>query len=121
MNRPYRGKRIDNGEWVYGNLLTTHGGDTWINIQHTYIEPVKIIEVHPDTIGQSTGLLDKNGTEGYAGSNIKARHKTDSTEIDDVIVWDEDHFLWGVQMDGWIMPLKTLIDTHDFTIHGEGK
>lgn len=26
----FRGKRIDNGEWVYGSLLNDFGGDTWI-------------------------------------------------------------------------------------------
>ncbi len=64
-----------------------------------------------------TGLKDKNGVEGYSGSNIKARHMTTDEEIDDVIVWHESSFSWGVQMDGWIMSLETLVNCYHFTIH----
>lgn len=68
----FRGKRKDNGEWVYGDLL--HGqGKTFIAIgvsyithaNHVYVVPNDWYEVDPDTVGQYTEIPDKNGKEIY--------------------------------------------------------
>lgn len=63
MNREikFRGKRIDNGEWIYGLLL--YFEDEY-GIQPSY--GCKIHEVVPETIGQFTGLIDM-GKEIYEG------------------------------------------------------
>jgi hypothetical protein len=69
MNRPYRGKSISTGEWVYGWYIKT-------NFTH-YIVPIKytvnwkvFIEVIPETVGQYTGLKDKDGKEGFADDKV---------------------------------------------------
>lgn len=65
MNREikFRGKRIDNGEWVYGDLLQpTEICDIYEIANCESIDGMRY-EVIPETIGQFTGLYDKNGKE----------------------------------------------------------
>lgn len=66
----FRGKRTDNGEWVYGYVAeTTVCGANGSRIATViYKKPKKEFdedwwEVKPDTVGQYTGLKDKLGNE----------------------------------------------------------
>ena len=55
-----RGKRIDNGEWIFGNLIRTDDG---VYIIQNYVPQhlIKNYEVDQSTGCQCTGLIDKNG------------------------------------------------------------
>jgi uncharacterized phage protein (TIGR01671 family) len=61
----FRGKVISTNEWTEGNLAVDNIGTAIITPDATPIG--KYGRVYPETVGQFTGLLDKNGTKIFEG------------------------------------------------------
>ena len=88
----FRGKRLDNGEWLYGNLVElrnpfNHEGSPACFIMPKEVniaDPDSIAEqevVDPATVGQFTGLLDKHGKEIYEGDVYQFEHPDSVNEV----------------------------------------
>ena len=101
----FRGKRADNGEWVEGcGIIAT---ENWVSI-FTVIDDidensseVNEIEILPETVGQYTGLTDKNGKKIFEGDILKGCYDEDNPEEYTVVVvfWDNG---WHIQQDNRI-------------------
>lgn len=99
----YRSKRFDNGEWVYGSLVQmlvdgriatcicpieevgkANKDVPQMGILYTLNEDIFIVD--PATIGEYTGLTDKNDNKIFEGDVVKCNNKVE--EYIGIVDWD---------------------------------
>ena len=94
----YRAKRMDNGEWVIGNLLLdiekAKTLETYRIYPVDYVDICRIVDT--STICQCTGLKDKNGKLIWENYIIKCK------DIITVVRWNTKYASWVLTKKGWM-------------------
>lgn len=82
----FRGKRLDNGEWIEGYVYGCHDGtyDICSYNKKSNIERYGY-EVMPSTIGQYSGLTDKDGKKIFEGDILQTSDRTIF-----IVEWEKD-------------------------------
>lgn len=92
----FRGKRTDCGEWVEGDLIQAFRGNQLSACSIMPYTPTAYCwKVDPETVGQFTGLTDKNGKRIFEGDIVKGIAY--SVERIGVIVWIDEIASFGVR------------------------
>lgn len=90
----YKGKRLDNRGWVEGyvvKVVCAAGSEWHINVNAKDPDDYhKIYPVNPETVGQYTGMKDKNENRIFEGCNIEYEYGIGT------VVWDNEEFEWGI-------------------------
>ncbi|MFB8551180.1 YopX family protein [Enterococcus casseliflavus] len=109
----FRGKRKDNGEWVVGVPIP----NSFCNVVHMIpilltdkvaYPPERLyeylIEIEPETLGQSTGLKDKNGVEISEGDIVAIKYSESGYHYYEKIVFENGTFTAGDE--DWLYNIK---------------
>ena len=111
----FRGKRLDNGEWLYGDLVHDNQGGC-------YIYPLDSLglfvenKVDPNTVGEFIGLVDKKDNKIYDGDILFVEF-VDKSGGYQLVGWNEKTASWGIMDDYSYQSMKEGYDYAEFKNH----
>ncbi|WP_165921192.1 YopX family protein [Paenibacillus albiflavus] len=105
--KKFRGKRLDNGEWVYGDLFQSkYGTAILVNRDDKDLDPgwyypndvFECKQVDPETVGQLTTIPDKNKQNIWEGDIVKQTYHKEIRDFDNSWMCIDGHHIGRVIM-----------------------
>ena len=111
----FRGARVCDGHFVNGSLVEVNGEcDSNESVPHIVIsygpDTFDWFEVEPETVGQYTGMADKNGTNIFEGDIVRESFNGHGRIYH--VFWDDDYFAFRAKGEDITYQLDEISPSH---------